>query len=387
MDSSGWFDVELGVDLEPLREEPEEGTDPDSSTPTVPETVPDPTDEGVAESEPEPLKEYEVNPLGADPAEIVELSAVGQEPVVLLADGTVVLSDGDQVEVPGAGHRLQQVGASSSAVLVASDAGLFEISLSSGDVSKLTDATGPASAPVRIGPSAFGAWSGDVPMVYRSCADPEFVEVPGAEPDSELVWRVNQTNIALNSVGNGDIWADKDGTLAYVGNWSDVEPNADDSEDVQETTGESQVVVEKTCIEGGAEAPTAGDDQLGVRPRQTIIDLLNNDDDVNCEPIAIASVEPAQGEWGQLTIINNGQHVLYSPSDAMLGLAKESIQTFQFTYVVSDIGGNTSAPATATVSVKDYALGNSPPELRPKPAKALARCARSWKKGGPSATT
>ena len=42
VDSSGWFEVELGADLEPLREEPEEGTDSDSSTPTVPETVPEP---------------------------------------------------------------------------------------------------------------------------------------------------------------------------------------------------------------------------------------------------------------------------------------------------------------------------------------------------------
>ena len=368
VDAGGWYEVELGDDLEPLREVSEEEADPDSSAPTVPDTIAEPADDDVEQAEPEPLKVAEVNPLGVDPADIVEVSAVGGEPVVLLADGTVVLSDGAQVVVPGEGHRLQQVGASASAVLVASDAGLFEVALSSGDVSKRTDASGTASAPVRIGPCVWGAWTGEKPMAYRSCngADTDLIEIPGAEPDSELVWRVNQTNIALNSVGNGDVWADKDGTLAYVGNWSDVEPNADDSEDVRETTGESRIVVEKTCVEGGAEPPTAGDDQLGVRPRQTIIDLLNNDDDVNCEPIAIASVDPAQGDWGQLTIINNGQHVLYSPSDAMLAVAKERIKPFTFTYIVSDIGGNPSGPATATVSVKDYALGNSPPELRPK---------------------
>lgn len=365
IDDGGWYEVELDTALQPVRaQQPADETDgADEATTTT--TLPD----GEFQApDPEPLKAPIRTPLGVSTERIVEVSAVGSEPVVLLDDGTVVLADGTNVSVPGDGQRLQQVGADWSSVLVASDQGLYEIDLESAEVSQLVAADAAASAPVRIGSCVWGAWSGETPQRFRSC-DGEATglrQIPGAEPDSNLVWRVNQTNIALNSTGNGDVWADHDGSLAYVGNWSDVEPDSEDSDNVRETTGESRVVVEKTCIEGGAESPTAGDDQLGLRPRQSIIDVLYNDDDVNCEPIAITSVDPAAGDWGQLTIIGNGQHLLYSPSDSMLQDAGEGTQTFQFAYVVSDIAGNQSSPATATVSVKGYGLGNVPPGLRPK---------------------
>jgi large repetitive protein len=365
VDDRGWYEVELGDDFEPVREEVDAGPD-ESSTTTTTEAPAAPGE--VEPADPDPIKETPVTPLGVRADEIVEVSAVGSEPVVLTADGTVVLSDGTVVAVPGGGHRLQQASTSASVALVASDAGLFAVSLRSGDVEQLAPAAAAPAAPVRVGPCIYGAWSGEVPTYVRACNDQESapVTIPGAQPDSDLVFRVNQRNVALNSVGNGDVWADHDGTLAYVGNWSDVEPQSEDSDDIQETVGESQVVVEKTCIEGGSEAPTTGDDQLGVRPRQTIIDVLSNDDDVNCEPIAIASVNPASGEWGQLTVIGHGQHLLYSPSDQMLQDASASIQTFQFTYTAKDIDGHESSPATVTLSVKDFSLGNSPPALRPK---------------------
>jgi len=139
-----------------------------------------------------------------------------------------------------------------------------------------------------------------------------------------------------------------------------------DSEEQNDSIGESLTVVERICLEGGADAPTAGDDQLGVRPRQSIIAVLNNDDDVNCEPIAVTSVFPDSGDWGQLTIIDNGQHLLYSPSDEMLAKSRESIQSFEFQYTVGDSSGHESNPALVTVTVKDRNLGNTAPELRPK---------------------
>ena len=362
IDSGGWYEVELDESLEPVREEPVDRIAVDSTTTTT-------TVAGeFSEAEPAPLKAPERTPLGVPTGRIAEVTAVGSEPVVLLDDGTVVLSDGATASVPGEGHRLQQVGAEWSTVLVASDSGLYEVDLASAEVERLVIADASAAAPVRVGGCARGAWSGDSPKWFRACGDETtgLVDIPEATAGAELVWRVNQNNVALNSTGNGDVWADKDGTLTRVGNWSDLEADSEDSDELQDATGESEVTVDKTCDEGGADAPTANPDQLGLRPRQSIIDVLSNDDDLNCEPIAIVSVGPPAGDWGQLTIIGNGQHLLYSPSDSMLQSAGDSIQTFQFSYVVADIAGHRSKPAQVTVAVKDLGLGNVAPALRPK---------------------
>src|SRR5690606_2288245 len=67
---------------------------------------------------------------------------------------------------------------------------------------------------------------------------------------------------------------------------------------------------------------------------------------------------------GDLTVIDNGQHILYSPSDAYVARGVDS--QFTFTYVVKDIGGHASQAKTVTVNIRDYDVGNSPPALRPK---------------------
>src|SRR5690606_6278759 len=99
-----------------------------------------------------------------------------------------------------------------------------------------------------------------------------------------------------------------------------------------------------------------------------IVDVLNNDDDQNCEPIAIVDVEPATGAFGELTVIDNGQHILYSPSDEFVVPGVDT--QFSFTYAVADSGGNVSQTKTVTVNVRDYGAGNVPPALRPKGADA-----------------
>ncbi|MGB8858159.1 MAG: Ig-like domain-containing protein, partial [Ilumatobacteraceae bacterium] len=119
----------------------------------------------------------------------------------------------------------------------------------------------------------------------------------------------------------------------------------------------------------GSEAPNAGDDALGVRPRQSIVDVLYNDDDPNCEPLAIAadSLTPASGDWGQLTVIDNGQHLLFTPSDALVKSAATSPQPVSFTYMVDDSSGHRSANAAqVALSVYDVSVRNAPPALRPK---------------------
>ncbi len=368
VDGSQWYEVALTPELTPVREGADQPEEVTSSLPSTTTTLPG--NGSIEAAEPEPVFEMARTSLGIGADELVEVSAVGGELVVLATDNRVVASDGRSVAVPGTRAHLQQVGAEADEVIVATDTGLFSVSLRGEmEVVELVAANGLPSAPVKVGPCAFGAWTGEEPTYVRWCEGGETVApqpVPRAGPNAELVWRVNQRNVALNSVGDGDVWANHDGTLAWVGNWDQVEPRDIDTEELQEDSGDSRTVTERTCVEGSDAIPISGDDQVGVRPRQSILDVLTNDDDVNCEPIAISSVEPSSGEWGTLTIINSGQHLLYSPSDLARTTAATELYAFQFTYVVSDAAGNRSSPATVTVSVRDHELGNLPPALLPK---------------------
>ncbi|MFT3852164.1 MAG: Ig-like domain-containing protein [Ilumatobacteraceae bacterium] len=376
----GWHEVNLGDDLKPLREgygEPTPSSVPGTAETTVPSTTLPPTTEGDEEPDPDPLYEADVHDLGVSLDDIADITAVGPVPVVLTTDGAVAWTDGKghahRAGVPGTVWQLQQAGPAAKTVLVASDEGLFQVALNGDDDAKgaavLAAAEGQPSQPVRTAQCVYGAWSNDAPSWFKRCSGGTVVgptAVPGAQPGQALVWRVNQNNVALNQPGKGDVWADHDGTLSWVGNWDDVKPSDQPPDQEHSTTGDSQVEVERICQYGGDAAPRAGDDQLGVRPRQSVMDLLNNDDDDNCEPLAIASLTPDHGEWGALTIIDNGQHVLYSPSQAYLTGAEQQILPFTFTYTVKDPRGHESAPATVNVTVAGRAAADNPPALRPK---------------------
>lgn len=375
IDSTGWWEMALDETFEPVRiEQPDvqDGAD-DATATTVPPTTmaPTPLEPGVTlpEELPEPILEPEPAPLPVPFGEIEAVTTVGSVLVVLASDGRVAAMGQNPTEVPGDGHRLQQPSGDADVVLVASTAGLFGVGLDDGVLNELTSGDASPAAPIRVGPCVFGAWSGETPYYFKQCGDTvlkDNVTIVGAAAGVELVWRVNQRNVALNSPGDGGVWADHEGTLAFAGNWGDVEPQDDLNDRQDDTTGESQRIVEKVCIDGTGQAPTAGDDELGVRPRQSIIEVLNNDDDINCEPIAITQIVPSGGPWGQLTIIDDGQHILYSPSNEMLQDSLETLQVFQFEYVVADSAGNESDPATVTVQVKDRSVGNVAPSLRPK---------------------
>ncbi|MCC6438638.1 MAG: hypothetical protein IT196_26690, partial [Acidimicrobiales bacterium] len=362
IEPGGSFELPLDERLEPryAAEPPTEDTTGPAATEPQPE-------QEAATDEPPALEPVPRRELGVDFDDIAAVTSVGGQPVLLLDDGRVVTHRQAPRAVPGEQAKLQQPGPEADAVLVATTDGLFEVPLGAGAVQQRAAADASPAAPVRVRDCSFGAWSGAVPTWVRRCgnraAEPQPIE--GAAPGVELVYRVNGSNVALNSPGDGGTWANHDGELTFVGNWDDLEEQPDDSE-LDNALSDTRTVVEKTCVDGNAEAPVAGDDQLGARPRQSILDLLANDDDPNCEPIAITAVEPASGPWGQLTIIDNGQHVLFSPSDELVAAAGSAVQSVQFTYRVEDAAGNASNPATASVLVKARAVGNAAPALRPK---------------------
>jgi large repetitive protein len=360
----GWYELALDDQLQPVRP----AAPPKSVTTIATTTTTLVAGDKLAESDPEPIATPVLHSLASPVDDATSVTAVGDQLIFLKPDGTLWAEKGKVATIPGKSPVLQQSAAKNGTVLVASDAGLFEVAVGSDKVTQVAKATGGPSAPVRVGPCVYGAWAGAEPTWFKACNGTAVVDVAKIDKalaDATLVFRVNQKNVALNATGNGDTWAEHDGRLTYVGNWDDA--FQDKKNDADTSTGKGTRIAEKQCVEGGADAPIAGaDPHVGVRPRQSILDVLYNDDDANCEPIAIESIEPSGGRWGQLTIIDNGQHILYSPSQETITAATSSIQSFSFDYVITDPGGHKSAPAHVDVVVKDLALGNAAPALRPK---------------------
>ncbi|MGB8857703.1 MAG: hypothetical protein WCC60_00530, partial [Ilumatobacteraceae bacterium] len=219
---TSWFELELDDNFKPVREpQPEPAATDGSAVTTTVAAAPD----GTVPDEPEPIKEPRPKSLTTPIDEATSVTAVGDLLVFLKADGSLFSTDGKVATVPGEGAVLQQAGAKNRSVLVASSAGLFQVSIGSDTVKQLAEASGTPARPVRVGPCVFGAWSGAKPTWFKACSGDVVTPVspiPNAAADSVLVYRVNQRNVALNSLGDGGVWADHDGKLAQVGNWNDA---------------------------------------------------------------------------------------------------------------------------------------------------------------------
>jgi len=227
VERSGWYEVELDDRFKPVRaEDSGEETNDSDSTSTTSTTVVDAEGGKIEDPPPPPIKEPNVQPLGVDFDEVQSVSSVGDTLVLLLTDGRVTTPGGDLVVIPGDDAVLQQPGDTADTALVASSDGLFALDLNSSALEQLSSSSGSPSAPVRVGPCIFGAWSSDEPTSFKSCSGSvlrDDAPIPNAAPNVELVYRVNQRNVALNSPGDGGVWADHEGDLAYVGNWADVD--------------------------------------------------------------------------------------------------------------------------------------------------------------------
>lgn len=377
--TSTWYEVELDEQGQPVRP-----IDPDTSIPADGASTTDASTDDAATDDTEvaadPLASGDTVPDTAvpiEPAAInvlensigvdVVVTAVGDEIVFLDTDGRVFGPTGKVAQVPGEKFVIQPPGPAADSVLVASTTGLYSIEIGSDSVEQLSADTGNPARPVRVGPCAYGAWAATPSTWFRDCRGKsplDDVTIDGAGPDDVLVFRVNQNNIALNSTGNGGVWAEHDGRLVKVTNWGELqgEQANDDSTDTG-NVGEEEA--ERECSDV-AVSPTASDDELiGVRVRPSIIDVLTNDSDANCEPIAVATIEPGADVPGEILIVDNGQHVLFSPSSELRdGVIKPPL-SFTFSYTVADSTGAVSEAATATVFVTDPTT-NRPPELRTK---------------------
>lgn len=280
--------------------------------------------------------------LGDGSGTLDQLTAVGVEPVAL--SGSTVLTRHGSDTLPGSGLVLQQPGPAATSVLVASTQALYEVPLERGGVRTYpTTGTGTAAAPVRAGSCRYGAWSSDVGSSLRVCNGQEqLLDLQGVTSTDTLVYRVNRGLVVLNDTAQGRVWLPDQDAQERRPNWAAVTAQ-DDGDDTDESSDGTHVSPELSaqCSKDSA-APSANDDDLGVRPgRATVLNVLDNDSSSDCGILAVSAFDPIPEQFGVLESVRGGRALQVTVAPGASG----SVET---TYTVSD-GRGTQAPSTATL--------------------------------------
>jgi hypothetical protein len=317
---------------------------------------------------------YRVDSLAAEPEKKdfpavgeFQLAAVGDQAVVLDQSTNEVLNEsGSKFALDGEGIRLQQTGAASDYAVIATGDSLLKVNLGSGSVETIpaeipqpVKAASDVSAPVFLNGCAHGAWSG-VQKYLLSCdgQKPSVVDIEEPTQGSVLEFRVNRTVIALNNLDNGNVWL-IDENMRLVENWEDVTPPEE-----QETEEEGD---EKSAIQSFEDtlaertdtnrAPTANDDDYGIRPgRTTILPVLENDSDPDGDVLVISAYDSIAESTGTLDPIDGGRALQFTPAAGFIG-------SIAFGYTVDD-GRQGTAQARVTARVVPEGSNEDPVALR-----------------------
>ena len=289
---------------------------------------------------------------------IEQVTAVGDD-VVVLAAGRLHTTAGD-VDLSGYGGRLalQQPGPAADSVLVASTTALLKVPLDGGSPEELTSgASGTPARPVLVAGCAHAAWSSPVNGYLMSCSgqEPYVEDLTGIASSDTLAFRVNRDVVVLNDVLAGRVWLPMEDAEVREPNWEDVLESSDDDSD---SDAEIQDVVAAPQVEctGTPTAPSAEDDEYGVRPGGTLLlPVVANDAASGCGVLVISEFEPVDEAFGTVQLVHGGRALQLQADPAATGTA-------EFTYTVTDGHGDT-APATGTVTVTAQPAGtNHPPE-------------------------
>jgi len=296
--------------------------------------------------------------LGSGPADA--LTAVGDVPVVLRGD-TVTTPHGD-VRIDDTGLVLQQPGPSSSRVLVSSTSALYEVPLDGGDVVKHpTTGNGKPANPVQVGSCAHAAWATATGSYLQLC-DGKKAQVENLQDTSaqdELTFRVNRSMVLLNDTLRGRLWSPLEDTNLRTPNWDDIKSPDDPQKDEDDTDSTDTVQDLVTECSAKSSAPTAVDDEFGVRPgRATILPVIDNDSSGDCGVLVISEVDPLPKDFGTVSLVYDGRALQVDVADTATGSAS-------FTYTITD-GRGTSAPSTATVHLTTHesSRNDEPEQLR-----------------------
>ncbi|RZS59483.1 fibronectin type III domain protein [Microcella putealis] len=297
-----------------------------------------------------------------------ELAAVGDRAVVLDRSTNELVGEDGRVIPLGddAALELQQSGPRADFAVVATGDALLRVGLDSGDVDRWdagvaspTDERASVASPVVVDGCAHGAW-GHAQRYVLACdsAVPEPFDIAEPTAGSRLEFRVNGSVVALNDLTTGNAWVPSD-TMRLVNNWEDVTPPV--QEDSPETGDEESAnqSFEDTLAERTDEnrAPTAVDDEFGIRPgRTTVLSVLDNDSDPDGDVLVISAVGAVAEATGRLELIDGGRALQFTQAPDFAG-------TIAFDYTVDDGRGGT---ASARVSARVVPDGSNeqPVELR-----------------------
>ncbi|RYV52625.1 Ig-like domain-containing protein [Pengzhenrongella frigida] len=273
------------------------------------------------------------------------VTAVGDRLVVL--DGRTVRTSGGSVDLTafGDGLALQQPGPAAEVVLVASRSALLEVPLDGGDVREHdTGGSGVPAPPVRVGECAHGAWASAVGSYLQVCADgdPVVSDLEAMTTADVLVFRVNRDVVVLNDTLRGRLWVPLEDPELREPNWQDIEPEEDTQDDEQESESRASTQnIQAECTEQSA-APSAVNDDYGVRAGRTaILSVIDNDASSDCGILVISEHDALPAEFGTVVPIYGGRALQLTTPAGVTGTA-------ELTYTITD-GRGTTAPSTATV--------------------------------------
>lgn len=300
--------------------------------------------------------------LSTDP----QITAVGDTPVVLAGNSLIVLGH-QPITVPGSRAVLQQAGAATPQVLVATSTSLYSVSVDNARVQLLSrDGNGSQpSAPVQLGGCNFAAWTG-APAIFRnSCPSVGKTDVGRLTVSStNLVYRVNRQQLVLNDPDTGNVWNVDGATAQQVADWSAVAPPPKPANTNRTDTRALGVSLRK-------QPPKAVADSLGARPgRTTTLHVLDNDSDPAGRILAIDHVSRPDNPAATLVIAADEQTIAIT-------LPASVTAPVHFTYEIND---GTGQHATAAVLVTPT-LGNA--NQAPKLCTCFVR--RPWSVGVSSA--
>lgn len=284
-------------------------------------------------------------------AEELELTAVGEEPVILDRENGLLRIGADATDYDLAADgvsnveavRLQQPSPSSDGVVLATEDSLLRVPLGRGETVVVpAGGTGAPVAPAQAGGCAYGAWNGSLTYV-RACAGAEAVAepVPDADSSADLRLRVNHDLVVLNDQEFGLSWMISD-DMQVVDDWQitqEIQTNSSkDKEKETLTTTITNIAAER---DQENRPPTANDDEFGVRPGQAVVlPVTRNDTDPDGDLLTV-KVQGEQPGIGTVTPIRGGTQMQIVVNDDATGSAT-------FTYLADDGRGGTD---TATVSL------------------------------------
>ncbi|WP_188037505.1 Ig-like domain-containing protein [Actinotalea sp. JY-7885] len=291
-----------------------------------------------------------------------QVTAVGDQ-LVALAGLTVHTPTGSaDLSEYGSELVLQQPGPRSDVVLVATGTSLLEVALDGGRVREHeTGGSGRAAAPVRVGACALGAWATATGSYVQRCGDgeAEVRDLEGMTTSDRLVFRVNRDVVVLNDTLKGRLWVPMEDPELREPNWQDIEPQEETTQDDEQSESRDSTQNLQAECSAQSSAPSAEDDEYGVRAGRTmILSVIDNDSSSDCGILAVSEFEPIPEEFGVVVPIYGGRSF-------QLTTRPDATGSVEFTYTIDD-GRGTNAPSTATVrlTVRDASENGAPVQLR-----------------------